>query len=64
MQKISPCLWFDNNAEEAVKFYVRSLKILRSVTLLTMARKAMRFIKERGTVMTIDFEIEGQNFWL
>jgi predicted 3-demethylubiquinone-9 3-methyltransferase (glyoxalase superfamily) len=50
MQKISPCLWFDNNAEEAVEFYISVFK------------NAKIHKKEEGTVMSIDFEIEGQKF--
>ncbi len=63
MQKISPCLWFDNNAEEAASFYTsifRNSKI-RNVTLYGNKGHEIHG-KEEGTVMTVDFEIEGQKF--
>lgn len=63
LQKITPFLWFDSNAEEAAKFYVslfENSKIL-SVTHYSeaMAEAAGR---PKGSVMTVEFELEGQRF--
>jgi predicted 3-demethylubiquinone-9 3-methyltransferase (glyoxalase superfamily) len=60
MSKISPCLWFDGNAEEAVDFYVtllpdsRVLRVQRNV-VDNPAGKA-------GTVLVIEFQLAGQSF--
>lgn len=60
MQKITPCLWFDTNAEDAVAYY---LSIFNDGKVLDTVRypKAGHEIHgmEEGSVMTIDFEIEG-----
>jgi predicted 3-demethylubiquinone-9 3-methyltransferase (glyoxalase superfamily) len=53
MQKITPFLWFDGNAEEAMKFYVSIFKNSRIVS--TMAGPD-------GKVMTGTFQLEGQEF--
>lgn len=54
MSKITPFLWFDNQAEEAAHLYA---SIFENVKIEPVARYG-----EGGTVMTIDFEIEGQRF--
>ena len=59
MQKITPFLWFDDQAEEAANFYVSvfgNAKILRTV------RYGEEGPGPKGTVMTIEFRIEGQEF--
>lgn len=63
MQKITPNLWFDRQAEEAAKFYVSTFKN-SEVSKITRASKAGFEIHglPEGTVMTIEFEIEGQKF--
>lgn len=63
MQKINPCLWFDNRAEEAAKFYVSIFKNSK-VGKITRYGKAGAEVSGRpqGTVMTATFEIEGQEF--
>jgi predicted 3-demethylubiquinone-9 3-methyltransferase (glyoxalase superfamily) len=62
-QKITPCLWFDDQAEEAVKFYTA---IFRNSKIINMTRytEAGREIhgKPAGTVMTVAFELDGQAF--
>lgn len=62
-QKITPCLWFDNQAEEAVKFYTG---IFRNSRILNISRygEAGREVHGRpaGSVMTIAFELDGQAF--
>jgi predicted 3-demethylubiquinone-9 3-methyltransferase (glyoxalase superfamily) len=63
MQKITPCLWFDSNAEEAVKFYT-------SIFKKSKIRKIARYGEEgyeihgrpAGTVLTVEFELNGQTF--
>ncbi len=55
-QKITPCLWFDFKAEEAVEHY---LSIFKSGRVLSTARYGPG---PKGAVMTILFEIEGQKF--
>ena len=63
MQKITPFLWFNDNAEEAVKFYA---SIFKKSKIGKIARydKAGEKVAGRpaGSVMTIEFEIEGQDF--
>lgn len=59
-QKIVPCLWFDTEAEEAVKFYT---SLFKNSKINTEARypEAGQEIhqKEAGSIMTVDFELEG-----
>lgn len=52
MPKITPFLWFDNNAEEAANFYA---SIFESAKVLDVNRMG-------GKVLTVNFEIEGQRF--
>ena len=63
IQKITPCLWFDNQAEEAVAFYAG---IFRNSRILNISRygEAGREMhgKPAGSVMTIAFELDGQAF--
>ena len=63
MQKITPFLWFDDQAEEAVKFYTsvfRNSKVGRILRYGEEAAKASG--RPTGSVLTIEFEIEGQKF--
>jgi predicted 3-demethylubiquinone-9 3-methyltransferase (glyoxalase superfamily) len=63
MQKITPCLWFDNQAEEAAKFYVSIFKnsMIGNMTRYGEAGAAVSG-RPKGSVMTVTFEIEGQEF--
>jgi predicted 3-demethylubiquinone-9 3-methyltransferase (glyoxalase superfamily) len=63
IQKISPCLWFDDQAEEAARFYSGIFKNSRIVTV-TRYGEAGHEVHGRpaGTVMTVAFELEGQAF--
>jgi predicted 3-demethylubiquinone-9 3-methyltransferase (glyoxalase superfamily) len=63
MQKITPCLWFDNQAEEAAKFYVSIFKNSK-IGNMTRYGEAGATVSGRpkGSVMTVTFEIEGQEF--
>jgi|SRR5579862_8184110 len=62
-QKVSPCLWFDTQAEEAANFYVSVFKNSR-ITQISRYGKAGRDVhgKEGGSVMVVEFEIEEQTF--
>jgi predicted 3-demethylubiquinone-9 3-methyltransferase (glyoxalase superfamily) len=62
-QKISPCLWFDTQAEEAATFYVSVFKNSR-IKQISRYGKAGREVhgKEAGSVMVVEFEIDGQTF--
>jgi len=59
MQKITPFLWFDNQAEEAVNFYTG---IFGNSKILDIARYGEAGPGPAGSVMTVSFQIEGQNF--
>src|ERR1041385_7997831 len=63
LQRITPFLWFDDNAESAVKFYTSIFKKSR-VGRITRYSKAGEKAAGRpaGSVMTIEFELEGQKF--
>lgn len=63
MQKITPCLWFDSNAEEAVNFYVSVFKNSKIDKVSRYGKVGYEFHgKPEGTVMTIEFVLEGQAF--
>ncbi len=63
MQKITPFLWFDDNAEAAVKLYTSVFKKAKTTSVSryveSMAQAARRPV---GSVMTIAFTLEGQSF--
>jgi len=63
MQKITPFLWFDNQAEEAVNFYI---SIFRNSKIVNVARYGEDAAKvsgrPQGSVMTVAFELDGQPF--
>jgi predicted 3-demethylubiquinone-9 3-methyltransferase (glyoxalase superfamily) len=63
LHRITPCLWFDNQAEEAAKFYVSVFKNSRIVSR-TGYPDANRNTHHQpaGSVLTVQFEIEGQQF--
>jgi predicted 3-demethylubiquinone-9 3-methyltransferase (glyoxalase superfamily) len=63
MQKITPCLWFDDQAEEAAKFYVSIFKNskLGSITRYGEAGANVSG-RPKGSVLTVTFEIQGQEF--
>jgi predicted 3-demethylubiquinone-9 3-methyltransferase (glyoxalase superfamily) len=65
MQKITPFLWFADNAEEAVKFYrsiFKNSKVGRILRYDEEAAKVSQSGRPAGSVLTIEFEIEGQKF--
>jgi predicted 3-demethylubiquinone-9 3-methyltransferase (glyoxalase superfamily) len=63
IQKITPCLWFDDQAEEAAKFYTAIFKNSK-ITSITRYGEAGHEVHGRpaGTVMVVAFELDGQTF--
>lgn len=59
MQKISPCLWFDNQAEEAANYYV---SIFKNSKILDISRYGEGAPVPAGTVLVVSFELEGLEF--
>jgi len=59
MQKITTFLWFDNQAEEAANYYV---SIFKNSKLLAVTRYGDSGPGAKGTVMTVKFQLEGQEF--
>ena len=63
MQKISPFLWFDDQAEEAVNFYVSVFKNSKVGNITRYNDEVSNASgKPEGSVMTIEFQLEGQDF--
>jgi predicted 3-demethylubiquinone-9 3-methyltransferase (glyoxalase superfamily) len=60
MQKITPFLWFDGNAEEAMKFYV---SIFKNSKVGRVTRYGDAGPGPKGTVMSATFELDGQEFF-
>ncbi len=63
IQKITPCLWFDDQAEEAAKFYTAIFNNSKIVSI-TRYGEAGHEVHGRpvGTVMTVAFELDGHAF--
>jgi predicted 3-demethylubiquinone-9 3-methyltransferase (glyoxalase superfamily) len=62
-QKITPCLWFDTEAEAAAKHYVSIFKNSKLGTISRYGKEGKEVHgKDAGTVMTVEFELEGQKF--
>jgi predicted 3-demethylubiquinone-9 3-methyltransferase (glyoxalase superfamily) len=59
MQKITPCLWFDAQGEEAAHFYTT---VFDNSRILDVARYGSAGPGPEGTVMTVTFELDGQKF--
>lgn len=59
MNKLTPCLWFDTQAEEAAAFYV---SIFHDARVVHVARYGAAGPRQEGTVMTVTFELDGQPF--
>ena len=60
--RITPFLWFDGNAEEAVQFYLTIFKNSRRIDELRTTEESPT---HNRNILTIEFELEGQNtsFW-
>jgi len=59
MQKITPFLWFDGNAEEAALFYT---SIFKNSKILNVSRYGDAGPGTKGAVMVVSFQLEGQQF--
>jgi len=57
--KITPCLWFDTQGEEAAEFYT---SIFPNSRIVDVARYGEAGPREAGTVMVVKFELDGQEF--
>jgi predicted 3-demethylubiquinone-9 3-methyltransferase (glyoxalase superfamily) len=57
--KITPNLWFDTEAEEAADFYV---SVFKNARIVSVARYTEAGPRPAGTVMTVEFELDGQRF--
>ena len=63
MQKITPFLWFDNNAEEAVNFYTSLFKNSKEGSASRYDEAGAQVSgRPKGSVMTVQFQLYGQNF--
>ncbi len=59
MQRITTCLWFDTEGEEAATFYT---SVFPNSRILDVARYGSAGPRPEGTVMTVSFELDGQEF--
>ena len=59
MQKITPCLWFDRQAEEAARFYV---SVFKNSKVGEINRSGEGAPLPKGTVLTVRFQLDGQEF--
>ncbi len=63
MQKITPFLWFDDNAEEAANFYVSVFKNSKIGGITRYDEEGAKASgRPKGTVMTVEFQLDGQEF--
>jgi predicted 3-demethylubiquinone-9 3-methyltransferase (glyoxalase superfamily) len=61
--KITPCLWFDNQAEEAARFYVSIFKDSKMGSISYYTQEGYEVHgREAGSVLTVNFHINGQSF--
>ena len=59
MKPITPCLWFDTDGEDAAKLYT---SIVPNSRITNVVRHGSAGPREEGTVMTVEFELNGQPF--
>jgi len=59
MQKITPCLWFDTEGEEAANLYT---SVIPNSRITNVSRYGAAGPRPEGTVMTVEFELDGQTF--
>ena len=63
MKNITPCLWFDDKAEEAAKFYVSIIKNSKMGSIARYGEEGAKASgRPAGTVMTVEFKLNGQKF--
>jgi len=61
IQKITPCLWFDDQAEQAAKFYTEIFKNSKIKKITRYGKEGYEIHrKPEGSVMTVEFELDGQ----
>jgi predicted 3-demethylubiquinone-9 3-methyltransferase (glyoxalase superfamily) len=61
--QIIPCLWFENQAEEAVNFYVSVFRNSKIENISRYGKEGFEIHgQQEGSVLTLDFEINGQRF--
>jgi predicted 3-demethylubiquinone-9 3-methyltransferase (glyoxalase superfamily) len=58
-QRITPCLWFDGQAEEAANFYV---SVFKNARIAAVSRYGDAGPGPKGSMMTVGFELDGQAF--
>ena len=61
-QQITPCLWFDTEAEAAANFYVSVFKNAKLGAVSRYGKGFEKMGKQAGDVMVVEFELEGQKF--
>jgi predicted 3-demethylubiquinone-9 3-methyltransferase (glyoxalase superfamily) len=59
MEKITPCLWFDHQAEEAANFYV---SLFPGSRIVDVSRYGDAFADRAGEVLTVAFDLDGRRF--
>jgi predicted 3-demethylubiquinone-9 3-methyltransferase (glyoxalase superfamily) len=59
MQKITPCLWFDTEGEDAARFYT---SVFPNSRIVDVAHYGSAGPRPEGTVMAVSFELDGQKF--
>lgn len=63
MNKMSTCLWFDSQAEEAAKFYISVFKNGKINHVARYGKEGFEYHgKPEGSVLSVEFEVNGQNF--
>ena len=61
--QIVPCLWFDNQAEEAVNFYISIFRNSKIESISRYGKEGFEFHGQKeGTALTVGFQINGQSF--
>jgi predicted 3-demethylubiquinone-9 3-methyltransferase (glyoxalase superfamily) len=59
MQRLTPCLWFDTEGEEAAAFYV---SVFPNSKIVDVTHYGEAGLRDAGSVMTVSFELDGQAF--
>jgi len=59
MQRITPCLWFDTDGEDAATFYT---SVFKNSRILSISRYGEAGPRPAGSVMTVSFELDGQQY--
>jgi predicted 3-demethylubiquinone-9 3-methyltransferase (glyoxalase superfamily) len=63
LQKITPCLWFDSEAEKAARFYISVFENARIGRISRYGVEGFEIHRRpEGSVMTVEFELAGQSF--